>query len=233
MHAGIAQLIRMGWFRPAHAKSIGAQEIRALLVARKQLLGRLIDVELRIRVILRGFGLKVGSITRKNFEVRIRELATGQAMLERIGLHAGLKRAGFDAVLLETHCDNGPASRPIRSTAKPSVSKKPNKASGSLSSSPSRSFLVHPQCTRSMVPKTRRFRHTDPWLSSVSRCLGPTQRRDPVSSSIGGQPPSPPPRSEQGPLRHLASAYARHFGFALRILSGYGSRTRFRDRLAA
>ena len=132
MHAGIAQLIRMGWFRPAHAKSIGAQEIRALLVARKQLLGRLIDVELRIRVILRGFGLKVGSITRKNFEVRIRELATGQAMLERIGLHAGLKRAGFDAVLLETHCDNGPASRPIRFTAMPSVSKKPIKASGSL-----------------------------------------------------------------------------------------------------
>src|SRR6185437_4964869 len=34
---GLAQLIRMGWFRPVHAKSIGAQEIRALLVARKQL----------------------------------------------------------------------------------------------------------------------------------------------------------------------------------------------------
>ena len=29
-----------------HAKSIGSQEIRALLVARKQLLGRLLDVEL-------------------------------------------------------------------------------------------------------------------------------------------------------------------------------------------
>src|SRR6266404_6752548 len=35
---------------------------------------------------------------------------------------------------------------------------------------------------------TRRFLHNAPWLSSVSRCLGPTQRRDPVSSSIGGQP---------------------------------------------
>ena len=81
---GIAQLIRMGWFRPVHAKSIGAQEIRALLVARKQLLGRLIDVELSIRGILRGFGLKVGPVTRKNFEVRIRELVTGQATLERI-----------------------------------------------------------------------------------------------------------------------------------------------------
>src|ERR1043166_8113271 len=81
---GIAQLIRMGWFRPVHAKSIDAQEIRALLVARKQLLGRLIDVELSIRGILRGFGLKVGPVTRRNFEARIRELVAGQATLERI-----------------------------------------------------------------------------------------------------------------------------------------------------
>ena len=34
---GLAQLLRMGWFRPVHAKSIGSREIRALLVARKQL----------------------------------------------------------------------------------------------------------------------------------------------------------------------------------------------------
>ncbi len=81
---GLAQLIRMGWFRPVHAKSMGSQEVRALLVARKQLLGRLIDVELSIRGILRGFGLKVGAVTRKGFEARIRELATGQATLERI-----------------------------------------------------------------------------------------------------------------------------------------------------
>jgi transposase len=81
---GLAQLIRMGWFRSVHAKSIGSQEMRALLVARKQLLGRLIDVELSIRGILRGFGLKVGQATRKEFEARIRELVTGQATLERI-----------------------------------------------------------------------------------------------------------------------------------------------------
>jgi transposase len=66
----------MGWFQPVHAKSIGSQEIRALLVARKQLLGRLLDVELSIRGILRGFGLKVGQVTRKTFEARIRELVT-------------------------------------------------------------------------------------------------------------------------------------------------------------
>jgi transposase len=81
---GLAQLIRMGWFRPVHAKSIRSQEVRALLIARKQLLGRLIDVELSIRGILRGFGLKVGPVTRKGFDARIRELVTGQATLECI-----------------------------------------------------------------------------------------------------------------------------------------------------
>jgi transposase len=32
---GIAQLLRMGWFRAVRAKSIGSQEVRALLIARK------------------------------------------------------------------------------------------------------------------------------------------------------------------------------------------------------
>ena len=32
---GIAQLMRLGWFRPVHCKSIAAQEVRALLTARK------------------------------------------------------------------------------------------------------------------------------------------------------------------------------------------------------
>ena len=63
---------------------MGSQEVRALLVARKQLLGRLIAVELSIRGILRGFGLKVGVATRKGFEARIRELVTGHITLERI-----------------------------------------------------------------------------------------------------------------------------------------------------
>jgi transposase len=81
---GIAQLMRMGWFRPVHAKSIGSREVRALLVARKQLLSKLMDLEASMRGILRGFGLKMGIVTRKGFEARVRELSVGQAMLERI-----------------------------------------------------------------------------------------------------------------------------------------------------
>jgi transposase len=81
---GIAQLMRMGWFRPVHAKSVGSREVRALLVARKELLSKLMDLEASMRGILRGFGLKMGVVTRKGFEARVRELSAGQPMLERI-----------------------------------------------------------------------------------------------------------------------------------------------------
>jgi len=100
---GLAQLLRMGWFQPVHAKSMASQEVRALLVGRKQLLGRLIDVELSIRGILRGFGLKVGSVTRKGFEARIRELVTGQATLERIAEAMLSARAALKAEYEKLH----------------------------------------------------------------------------------------------------------------------------------
>jgi transposase len=68
---GIAQLMRLGWFRPVHCKSIAAQEVRALLSARKLVQSKLYDVEMSLRGILRGFGLKVGRTTPKRFAARI------------------------------------------------------------------------------------------------------------------------------------------------------------------
>lgn len=94
---GMAQLMRMGWFQPVHAKAPLAQEVRALLTARKQLQAKLQDIESSIRGILRGFGLKVGTISKAGFEARACELAAGHPMLERI-IGAMLKaRAGVRA----------------------------------------------------------------------------------------------------------------------------------------
>ena len=81
---GIAQLLRMGWFRPVHRKSPDAQEVRALLVGRKLLQAKLRDVELSIRGLLRGFGLKVGEVSKGRFAARIKELVAGHAMLETV-----------------------------------------------------------------------------------------------------------------------------------------------------
>jgi transposase len=52
---GIAQLLRMGWYRPVHRKSPDAQEVRALLVGRKLLQAKRRDVELGIRVNAQAF----------------------------------------------------------------------------------------------------------------------------------------------------------------------------------
>ncbi|PKA38874.1 IS110 family transposase [Rhizobium sullae] len=81
---GIAQLMRLGWFRPVHCKSLPAQEVRALLTARKLIQGKLHDIEMSIRGILRGFGLKVGPTTRRTYAARIRELIEGHPTLEAI-----------------------------------------------------------------------------------------------------------------------------------------------------
>jgi transposase len=100
---GIAQLMRLGWFRPVHCKSLAAQELRAMLTARKLVQSKLRDVENHLRGILRGFGLKVGQTTARSFAVRIRELVAGQANLETIAqallaVHAVLLREfnGFE-----------------------------------------------------------------------------------------------------------------------------------------
>jgi transposase len=82
---GIAQLMRLGWFRPVHCKSMDAQEVRAVLTARKLVQTKLLDVENSLRGILRGFGLKVGKTTARSFSGRIQELVKGHPNLEAIG----------------------------------------------------------------------------------------------------------------------------------------------------
>jgi transposase len=94
---GIAQLMRLGWFRPVHCKSIEAQETRAVLTARKLLQSKLRDLENSLRGVLRGFGLKVGKTTERSFANRIRELVAGHPGLEVVAqalleAHAVLRR---------------------------------------------------------------------------------------------------------------------------------------------
>ena len=71
---GIAQMMRLGWYRAVHVKSLEMQKLRTLLSNRRLLKRKLIDMENHIRGTLRVYGLRVGRIGRGGFDARIREL---------------------------------------------------------------------------------------------------------------------------------------------------------------
>jgi transposase len=71
---GIAQMMRLGWFRAVHVKNVEAQRLRTLLSNRKLLKRKLIDMENHIRGALRTYGLLIGQVGRAGFEARVREV---------------------------------------------------------------------------------------------------------------------------------------------------------------
>src|SRR6201993_3759439 len=141
--------------------------------------------------------------------VQAREHPCGQSLpssLTRPLSHAASLAERFRTLLpLIPHVANATMAQPqVRSASLQSRAPQRKQQQLRVRSRPSpplRSYPVRPQRTRSRVPMTRRFLHNAPWLSSVSRCLGPTQRRDPVSSSIGDSHINSSLR--EGPLRHL------------------------------
>jgi transposase len=74
---GIAQMIRVGLYRPVHVKTLRSQKLRMLLTHRQLLQSKAIAVDNDLRGTLRNFGLKVGMVGTARFEARIRELVEG------------------------------------------------------------------------------------------------------------------------------------------------------------
>jgi len=71
---GIAQMMRVGLYRPVHVKTLRSQKLRMLLTHRKLLQSKAIAIDNDLRGTLRNFGLKVGMVGKVKFEARIREL---------------------------------------------------------------------------------------------------------------------------------------------------------------
>jgi len=71
---GLAHIMRTGWYKEVHIKSRDSQELRMLLNNRRFLLDKRIATDNEVRGSLRTFGLKLGKVTPKTYEPRIREL---------------------------------------------------------------------------------------------------------------------------------------------------------------
>lgn len=82
--AGLAQIIRIGWFKQVRIKSRDCYQVRSLLVARETLVRVRVKIENEIRGLLRTFGVlfgkRVGGFTQRAVEIVAGELDTSPEM---------------------------------------------------------------------------------------------------------------------------------------------------------
>jgi transposase len=78
---GLAEMVRMGWYREVQMKSLAAHERRALLTVRQRLFAIRVDLDAQIRGMLKTFGLIVGPGNSDAFVRRAEALAEGHPLL--------------------------------------------------------------------------------------------------------------------------------------------------------
>jgi transposase len=81
---GLAQIMRTGWYRSVHVKSLDAHRARALLGARAQLVGMTTRLSNHIRGVLKTFGLLPGAIRGLPFDRRVETLLADRGDLASI-----------------------------------------------------------------------------------------------------------------------------------------------------
>ncbi len=80
---GLAHLVRSGWFRTVHVKSEDSHRLKLLLVHRRTLKRKLMDIENEVRQSLKAFGLMVGPrVQRSSFVTRVSELTAHDPLIE-------------------------------------------------------------------------------------------------------------------------------------------------------
>ena len=79
---GIAQLLRSGWYRRVHIKSMASHQVRALLSSRKAVLSKCIDLEQEIRGLFKVFGIKLPpKLGHGAFDAAVRDIIETDATL--------------------------------------------------------------------------------------------------------------------------------------------------------
>jgi transposase len=81
---GLAQVMRTGWYRAVHVKSLDAHRARALLGARAHLVGMTTRLSNMIRGVLKTFGLLPGAGRGLRFDRKVEALLEGAPDLQQI-----------------------------------------------------------------------------------------------------------------------------------------------------
>jgi transposase len=78
---GIAHIVRTRWFREVYTKSKDSYRLRLLLTQRRNLKRKFLDIENAIPHSIKAFGLKVGKVSRGQFEARMRDLVAEDPLI--------------------------------------------------------------------------------------------------------------------------------------------------------
>ena len=71
---GMADMMRLGHFKPVHVKSRSSLLVRTTLIARKKFVDHMLSIELTIRGLLKVHGLKIGAVHRCTFAAKVEVL---------------------------------------------------------------------------------------------------------------------------------------------------------------
>ncbi len=110
---GLAQLARTGFFKPVHVKSLPAHAIRALIMARKKLVGQRVTLENQIRGLAAVFGARLPRGLSPAFVEQVIGMSNGVPGLS--GAMRGLI-AARDAVLGAIAAINGDMKKLVRAS---------------------------------------------------------------------------------------------------------------------
>lgn len=81
---GLAHIMRTGWFRAVHVKSMPAHGLRALLEARKQIVNMRRDLSNQIRGLFKTFGIILGKGGSGRFEAMVEEQLGSRSALRQV-----------------------------------------------------------------------------------------------------------------------------------------------------
>jgi len=112
--AGLAQLMRMGWYREVQVKQLAAHGDGALLASRALLVRQRCELENQIRGLMKNFGLRLGTRKGKAFEQSVRALAARHAVLKEV---MAPLLAAWSALLQQTAVLTGAVQRRTKDSA--------------------------------------------------------------------------------------------------------------------
>jgi transposase len=80
---GLAQIVRMGWYKEVAVKSMDSHAIRSVLAARTLIVSMHTDVVNQLRGVLKTFGIVLNKQTGKPFIAKVEKLARGRGMFNQ------------------------------------------------------------------------------------------------------------------------------------------------------